>query len=714
MILHPLMLAWLSGAAVPLVLHLLSRSQYRAVDWGAMMFLSGVHTGAQHAARLKQWTLLAVRMGMVGLLATALARPVIGSRYASVPTAGLTTGGSAAVVIILDDSAGMGYTSNGKSRLDLGREITLQILSALKRGDQASLLLVGTRDYQQLAVPSADLQSIASRVADLQPDIGQADYANDLTRAADVLEHSGPVDREIYLICDRQALGWRNVNDAFKQRWQARKSSGPLPRVTVLPVGGDESGNVAVEAIDLADRPVIRDQPNAINVRVRNYASAAVTDVPISVWTGTRTIKETTISVPGKSQRTFSFPYRFGEAGSKVVSAAIQSTGLTSDDRLDAAVDVIDHLKILVVTPDQALASTSPTTQPPAPLEVALAAADRRGSTPYQSSTISAARLSAETLKKIDVLILDNAQHFTPQQTQAMSHFVEAGGGLLVIPGDAGNADEYNKSLHSSGFGILPAMMKRPILKATTISTFDKQHPIFRFLSGRDLSAIVAVARYFPAVPYATEAHVLARFASGDPFLIDAAVAHGRVMLMTTPLNREWNSLLQSSLTDGLMQSIARYLGTNAAVDRNLWAGQPLVASTDEVVEDGSAFVQSLTAGEREPAIIMRAGNRTEMRYAKTGKPGTYRLRFKSDGKEKTFSFVVNAGRNGSDLTPVSQEQWKTLADRVGFERVDLSRITVANAIDNQRGGREIWIDLLGGVLVLMLVELMLSRWWST
>jgi len=82
MLLHPLMLAWIAGAAVPLVLHLLSRSTYRAVPWGAMMFLTGIDAGPQRSAHLKQWTLLLLRMTLVGLLAVALARPVIASRYA--------------------------------------------------------------------------------------------------------------------------------------------------------------------------------------------------------------------------------------------------------------------------------------------------------------------------------------------------------------------------------------------------------------------------------------------------------------------------------------------------------------------------------------------------------------------------------------------------------------------------------------------------------
>src|SRR3954468_12981161 len=71
------MLAGLGGAAVPLVIHWLGRARYRTLDWGAMMFLAAPEAPRwRDAGKLREWTLLAVRMAAVGLLAIALARPV--------------------------------------------------------------------------------------------------------------------------------------------------------------------------------------------------------------------------------------------------------------------------------------------------------------------------------------------------------------------------------------------------------------------------------------------------------------------------------------------------------------------------------------------------------------------------------------------------------------------------------------------------------------
>ena len=69
MFLNATMLAGIAGALVPLVLHLLSRSRYRTVEWGAMMFLDGGDARVMQSARIKQWLLLLMRMGLVAALA---------------------------------------------------------------------------------------------------------------------------------------------------------------------------------------------------------------------------------------------------------------------------------------------------------------------------------------------------------------------------------------------------------------------------------------------------------------------------------------------------------------------------------------------------------------------------------------------------------------------------------------------------------------------
>src|SRR5258708_5053088 len=140
--LNPIMLAGLSAALVPLVLHLLNRSRYRNVDWAAMMFLEGLDARQHRSTRLKQWLLLTARTMTLALLAVALARPVLHAHGRPPAQPGRT-----AAVILLDRSGSMSLNDNGRVRLDLAREAIFQLLSpGFRRVDDLWLLPLGERD----------------------------------------------------------------------------------------------------------------------------------------------------------------------------------------------------------------------------------------------------------------------------------------------------------------------------------------------------------------------------------------------------------------------------------------------------------------------------------------------------------------------------------------------------------------------------------------
>ena len=64
-----LMLMWGLTAAIPVLLHLWNRRQRQEMDWAAMRFLLAAVEKNARRVRIEQLILLAVRMGILGLLA---------------------------------------------------------------------------------------------------------------------------------------------------------------------------------------------------------------------------------------------------------------------------------------------------------------------------------------------------------------------------------------------------------------------------------------------------------------------------------------------------------------------------------------------------------------------------------------------------------------------------------------------------------------------
>ena len=344
-------------------------------------------------------------------------------------------------------------------------------------------------------------------------------------------------------------------------------------------------------------------------------------------------------------------------------------------------------------------------------------------------------------LGQYQVVVLANVERVTAAQTRALEQFVYGGGGVLVAPGNLARIDNYNQVLFREGAGLLPAALMPPTppdgSHATALLGYNP-HPVFRFLRGQpDPLPSATIGRYFPteaaaggaasssggagrgatgsAGPLQRGVDVLARYASGQPFLIESKLGAGRVLLVTTPLDADWSTLPLSNFYLPFVQSAVRYLAGGTVQDRNLALGRPIEVTFPDPADDLTVtLTRPGRGGDPVPLNVVRFGGRqAEVRYDGADEPGEYRVRVKEAGRERTLHFVVRAPAEESDLTPLTGDQWQWLEQGLGFRRIDGERQPIPAAVARARGGRELWAVALVAVLVLGLVEIAVARGWS-
>jgi len=712
MFLNALMLAGIAGAAVPLVLHLLARARYRSVDWGAMMFLDESKSHQHQSTKLKQLILLLIRMAIVSALAVALARPVVSRDWL-----GLTQAGRATVVIVLDCSASMAIVESGRTRLDLAKESALRVLAGLRSGDLVSLVVVGEPGKTPVDSPTSDLQAVSARVAALKPSVARADVAGALSRALQVFEAQEPMRRELYLITDRQANNWETASGAFATGFTNRfRTAVPSSKFTVVAVGSDVRDKLVVEAVDVPTRPAIVGQALDVEIRVKNFGPTPHADVPLVLRAGGGAeLFKTTLTLGADASQTVRTTVRFDKPGTQVLSATAGQS--PADDRVDYAVDVVPPVRVLVISGDErpgAFRSESDF------VRIALApfaSLSRKGSDVAALTVRSSETWQQQDLQSCDVVVLANLPQLAQQQVRSIESFVYGGGGLLVAPGNLTRIDSYNTLLYRDGAGVVGAALLTPTpgdgSAATSLLGLELTHPIFRFLAGRpDPVPASVVGRYFPTTVRPTDAHVLARFASGQPFVVESGAGRGRVLLVTTPLDADWGTLPLGSFYLPFVQSAVRYLASTGDVQRNLLPGEPIVATLPGVPDTRTA---RLTPPDRadETVPVVRVGERYEARYADTDLPGRYRMRARVGASDIEQVFVVRRPPQEADLTPLTEAKWDELKQWLGFDLVDPARGDLAALVSSERGGRELWPALLALTLLLMTTEMGLARRWS-
>jgi hypothetical protein len=716
MFLNPTMLAGVGGASLPLVLHLLARARYRNVEWGAMMFLESRDPRSGAIARLKEWILLLTRMGLVGLIAIALARPVIARKWGGQE-------GRVTAVIVLDRSYSMGFEEAGRSRFARAREAVLQILAALKKGDEVALITLG--DGVQVKEPTANLQTVARDVAEMDVSSGGGEMSRALEEARRILDQPARLNRELYIVTDRQAVTWRSLESGggFSQ-WVNDEQH--RTHFYVIPVGGEDSDNVSIESVELVEPVAVRNQSAEVEVKVRNYGSSPragmeltlsvirPSDPPLKAGDGGRRLNKEplVVTVGPRSSTTMRVPVTFHETGSHVLSAQIIAPGLEADNRCQTAIDVTDPIETLIVSGDE---QADEVRKESFFLRVALAPYwSRRGGDPRKSGDLAivhvrnASEMAGINFRDYQVIVLANVPQMSAETARALEQRIYEGGGLIIAPGNFTRVDNFNSLLYRDGLGLSPAKLDAAApgdgSRATGLLGLELGHPIFRFRRGSDPLPGAVIGRYFPAVPRQGDSRVLASYASGEPFLIEGPRGRGRVLLVTSPLDGDWNTLPLYPFYLPFVQSMVRYACGVSAGSRNLLPGDVIALSFDEPMQQIEAWrnEEKLAVGE----------DRSQVRLTDTQQPGVYRIEAKGRSG-KVVHIVVQSPRGESDLTPLSGDQWQKLEQNLGFRRVDMDRQNLGPLLVAERRGRELWLELVVIALVLGVAEMALARIWT-
>ncbi len=728
MFLNAAMLAGIGAAALPLALHLLSRARHRRVDWAAMMFLEEASARPMHAARIKQWVLLGLRMGILTMLAVALARPVAANRRGAASAD--ANAGPMTVAIVIDCSGSMAIAEQGRPRMEWARAAGLEILSTCRAGDRAVLIPIGAAPAEDLPrgeaaegfgggepIATSDHSAVAQRLSRLTASSDRADVARGLDQALGVLERLGPGRREIHLVVDHQASNWAGMDVATTAEIRRRLTGldGREAALFVYPIGHDAEQNVGIESLAVLNPPAIVDQPIEVEARIRNYGSGPRRGIPLSWQAQDRPVPRSasSLNLEAGESVTVRAQVRIGEAGSKVLGARIEAGALASDDRMERAVEVIKPIRVLIIRGDERPGEEAGDRDFAKMALTPFAAAHQaKGRDPAVVKTLAASAWREVDRKDEQVVILANVAQITASQAKSLERFVYEGGGLLIAPGNLSRVENYNALLVRDGAGIMPATLGAATSAdavPTTIGELDLDHPVFSFVRGRaDALPRALIRRHFAASPRRA-ARVLGSYVGKEPFLIEGSFGSGRVLLMTTSLDGDWTGLPLGGFYLPMLQSAVRYLADGALPNRNLRPGEELRAVLPGPIERARLYLPD--GREVKDLEITKLGGEAEIRSMRTWMPGRYTLRI---GDRTTLQFVLAATREESDLTALTPGRWDTLISELGMMRIDLTEPrAIAEATASSRRVRELWPAALGLVAALLIGELALARRWT-
>jgi hypothetical protein len=531
-----------------------------------------------------------------------------------------------------------------------------------------------------------DLANTRRSLGTMEPSFLKGDLKDALRKALLVLQGSHLPQQEVVLITDLSSGG----QNESKPPWSRNSGIG----YRVVDAGADvKRVNIAVSDVSVSPSPDGVAREVHVEVRVSNFSNVPQKGLGVVLEVEGGEVAQGSLDVPANGSARKRFFHRFDKDGTYRGLVRIGKDALSEDNVRHFAVTIKRSIPVLVINGDYRPGSYRDETfylrralETPMPGEVTI-----------QPLIVDVDTATAGTLSGNSVVFLAGVSNLSAALAGRLIAYVKRGGGLFVSPASNGGQLSSIKS-------ILPAKV-RSITQATgsrqplRIAAVNRSHPMFApFGNGPTGLEKTTVSAHLLVEPEPSpNRRTLIDLVGGLPLLLERRVDEGKIMLLTTTLDRDWTDLPIRPGYLPLVQRATRYLAgrLDDQSPRRIFAGQPI----DVEVSQGMQRLMVRGPGNRNTTFAARdLADKLAIEFVDTLVPGHYQvwaeiLGFGGLREIPALGFVV--GTHPEESNP------KRVISIV--DENDLSNFAPV------RGVFPLWPYLLIGLILLILLETVVS-----
>lgn len=699
--LAPALLLGLLAAGLPYLIHRIGKRRAVPVRFAAMQLLLRSERRVHARRRLREILLLAVRTAVAASLPFIFARP-FSEKVTDLPVVSLD---AQAAVLILDDSASMQRSAGVGTLFARAKGRAQGLARQFPSDSELAFLVTSAGSAPRIGELEPDRARIVETIERTTCSARPADFTAAMRQASLILAGSAKAHRRIYLFTDLQATGWEDG---------AGLPAENPPEVIVDDVSGGTSwDNRAIVEARVEPSAESGTGTVAVTAEIADYSKQGRAALGVTLRVDGSAVAQGTVELlpGGHARKRFLHSLPAGLSTAHNLSVDIDGDAFALDDRRQMHFEMARTLRVLIIDGD-------PRTTRNEDEAFFFEAALRNGTASALVTSKLADDVSADTLTGYTVVALLNVAAPSPALASALEHFVEGGGGLFVSVGDRVDTTAWNArmaKLLPQPLGLVRTAAAPPGQRpgetvddrpAERLLPLDRRNPLLSVFPEQGEGLVsTRFFKYMLLEPVRDTAarSVVLRYESGAPALVEREIGKGRVMLLTTTVDRDWTDLpIRAGFLPLLRESLRHLVGAvEDDSSATLLVGEPRLLTFD-----GDAQTLEVTRPDGSVWMVKRelAGSSRSIAYDGTDQIGLYRVR--AAGPDGAFvaqsaqDFAVNLDPRESDPARLAPEK-----------RPD--RIAVSSQGAKPPKHRvELWHALSALLILAILCESLLSVRW--
>jgi hypothetical protein len=676
-----------AAALIPLLIHLFSKRKVKIVEFSSLRHLKEMQKRQVRKLKIRQLFLLILRILIILTAVLAFARPTTTGGYI-----GSHAGVSAA--ILLDRSASMQREVKDGRLFDLAKKSALDILDNFNQSDELILIPFDKEPYFSSGERMFSTEAAEKILNETNVGYHKTDLQTAYNKALGILNNSVNLNRELYLITDRQITSLPEKSE---------KSAAEFTTYIIdLPVETD--GNNGITNIDMGGQLIEIGNSFQLKATVNNYDAFPKKELLASLFVDDIRVMQTEFAIDPLGEETITFTHTVYQPGWHRGWVEISDDGFQVNNRYYFTFEIPRQFNILIIDFDGSGEI----------IRLALIPSEKIARY-WSVKTVIPDNLSTIHYNEYDVIILAGLSSLNQAESSRLIKFVDDGGGLFITTGAGLNKDFFNSNF-ADMFDINYEQSIPPSFEGAgyySLENMDFTHPIFKAFGVLDRDSLPTIRFYtLPKISTGNQKRILASFSNNTVALVENGYGLGKMLLFNAPIGPRYSDLTAHSFFVPFIIRTMEYLaGSISEYEFKNFTGSSIIRSLPIRKYDDLDIADMITPDRRTFKIAgLEKGNVINLDCRPIDITGIYQL---EKGSRTADVFPINLPLSEGNLSSASISELAASFKIDDYKIIPYSKPASAT-ISTARHGRELWKVFLWAVVVLLLVEMLFSREKST
>lgn len=676
--LSPTLLWGLLAASIPIIIHLISLSKTKEMEFSSIRFLEEMKHESIRKLQIKQWLLVLLRTLIITALVLMLARPTTEGFISS----WLSGDVESRAVVIIDNSASMSLDGGEESLLEYAKR---QSKLLIKKLDENTHVEIYQSNPMKLIYNGK--QDRAQRISKSISEISQSATADKLwtvilksLKAAEQHE----INKECFIFSDIQSLpdtlSVSRVQNEFIE-WN-------------LYFIGQETvqDNIGIYEVWPVSQVKLPDHLMKMNTLVTNEGKIEKRNVPIELYLNDDRVGQVVTAFSPEKAKEFLFQAYPGKSGVIRGKMTIPADDFAFDNTQSFELSIPKQISCMLIGES---------------VEDVFLIEEALKSISGENEYIFLHRKIMPSIEKLflddtDVLILNRPQRISNKALDDIQRFTSRGGGLILISDVRGEL--WSTDVESA--------LKLPIYMQTkdagsesffAVERTDPKHGLFADLTVRKMSGELPEVYKYTRVRPRLNQNVILSMHNGDPYLLEYKLIGGSVYYFSSPIGLKWNDLALKGLFVPLLHRMLILLATDESNTLPVFAGETKEINMPKELLNSKWEVYSPSGKQ---TLLIPNYNRELLLIEQTEELGSYEI-YAGGDFFTAFSTQLNPQER-----PVNRISGQLIVNAIGSSQAHYISPgeNTTDVLQDLRYGKALWRNFLIIAIILMLLESIIGR----